>query len=348
MDEQPARTTLEATRRRVPPDPIIGPADADEVAGVTVYLRPRAADRPRGRVSRDELATTAGAADADVAALRAFAAEHGLAVAHVDQARRSVGLSGRVADLATAFGTELHLHRNASGTTYRGRDGALTLPADLAPSVSGVFGLDTRPQATTQFRIASEAAVSYNPTEVAAAYNAPPGTGAGQCVGLIELGGGYRADDLATYFASLGLATPTVTAVSVDGGTNTPGSSDGPDGEVMLDIEMVGCIANGAAIAVYFAPNTDQGFIDAVTTAINDTTNKPSIVSISWGGAESTWTAQAMQQMEAAFTDAATLGVTILVAAGDNGSTDSVTDGSQHVDFPASAPHALGCGGTSL
>ena len=36
------------------------------------------------------------------------------------------------------------------------------------------------------------------------------------------------------------------------------------------------------------------------------------------------------------------------VAAGDSGSTDGVTDGKQHVDFPASAPHALGCGGTAL
>jgi kumamolisin len=52
--------------------------------------------------------------------------------------------------------------------------------------------------------------------------------------------------------------------------------------------------------------------------------------------------------MEAAFTDAATAGVTVTVAAGDNGSTDGVTDGELHVDFPASAPHALGCGGTTL
>jgi kumamolisin len=99
---------------------------------------------------------------------------------------------------------------------------------------------------------------------------------------------------------------------------------------------------------VYFAPNTDQGFIDAVTTAIHDTVNRPSVISISWGGAESTWTAQAMNQMEQAFTDAAMLGVTVTVAAGDNGSTDGVTDGQQHVDFPASAPHALACGGTHL
>src|SRR5208282_376898 len=124
--------------------------------------------------------------------------------------------------------------------------------------------------------------------------------------------------------------------------------ANGPDGEVMLDIEVAGSVAPGATIAVYFAPNTDQGFIDAVTMAIHDATRRPSVVSISWGSAESTWTAQAMTQMEQTFTAAAAMAVTVTVAAGDNGSTDGVSDGLQHVDFPASAPHALGCGGTSL
>jgi kumamolisin len=52
--------------------------------------------------------------------------------------------------------------------------------------------------------------------------------------------------------------------------------------------------------------------------------------------------------MEQIFTEAAALGVTVTVAAGDHGSTDGVEDRHQHVDFPASAPHALACGGTSL
>jgi kumamolisin len=116
----------------------------------------------------------------------------------------------------------------------------------------------------------------------------------------------------------------------------------------MLDIEIVGAIASGAAIAVYFAPNTDQGFVDAVSTAVNDATHKPSVVSISWGESEDSWSSQALTQMEQVLTDAAGLGVTVTVAAGDNGSTDGVNDGQQHVDFPASAPHALGCGGTTL
>ena len=162
------------------------------------------------------------------------------------------------------------------------------------------------------------------------------------------MGGGYRAADLTAYFKTLGLPAPAVTAVSVDGGKNTPGNANGADGEVMLDIEVCGAIATGAKIAVYFAPNTDQGFIDAVSTAVHDTVNKPSVISISWGGPESTWTQQAWTALDAACQAAAAVGVTITVACGDNGSTDGVSGTANHVDFPASSPHVLACGGTKL
>ena len=116
----------------------------------------------------------------------------------------------------------------------------------------------------------------------------------------------------------------------------------------MLDIEVAASVAPKAKIVVYFAPNTDQGFLDAITQAIHDTVNKPSVISISWGQAESGWTDQAMQQFDQAFQAAAALGITVCVATGDNGSGDNVNDGAAHVDFPASSPNALACGGTTL
>ena len=79
----------------------------------------------------------------------------------------------------------------------------------------------------------------------------------------------------------------------------------------MLDIEVAGSVAPGARIAVYFAPNTDQGFIDAITTAVHDTTNNPSVISISWGGPESSWTQQSLIALDAACQSAAALGITI-------------------------------------
>src|SRR5258708_8827376 len=222
------------------------------------------------------------------------------------------------------------------------------------------MGLDNRPQADPHFRVRPAGSddkkqadkanpVSFTPLQVASLYGFPSGTGEGQCVAIIELGGGYRAADLNAYFAALNVGSPKVSAVSVDHGNNSPtGDVNGPDGEVMLDIEVVGSIVPAANIAVYFAPNTDAGFHDAVTTAIHDANNKPSVLSISWGGPESTWTAQAMTALDDRFQAAAAMGITVLAASGDSGSTDGVSDGNDHVDFPASSPYALGCGGTSL
>ena len=172
--------------------------------------------------------------------------------------------------------------------------------------------------------------MAYTALQVAQAYSFPTAVkGAGETIGIIELGGGFKSTDLSTYFSGLGISpAPTVVAVSVDGAQNKPtGSTSGPDTEVMLDIEVAGAIAPGANIVVYFAPNTDAGFLDAINQAVTDTVNKPSVISISWGGPESTWTAQSLQSYNSALQAAAAVGVTVCVACGDNGSTDGVTDG---------------------
>jgi kumamolisin len=341
-----------------------GKARPDERLEVTVLVRRQQADELAARVrkiaagdrSQPHMTHAAfeaayGASAADIAAVEKFAHTHGLAAVEQHAGRRSIVLSGTVAQFNAAFGVDLQ-HFDYDGGSYRGRTGPVHLPAELQGVVEAVLGLDNRPAAKPHFRRRAAAGTdtSFTPLQVADLYNFPAGTGAGQCIGLIELGGGYRTKDLATYFSESGVSpAPKVTAVSVDHAKNhATGSGNGPDGEVMLDIEVAGSIAPGAHIAVYFAPNTDAGFLDAVTTAVHDTTNKPSVISISWGGPESTWTAQSTAAFDSAFQAAAALGITILVAAGDNGSSDGVTDGANHVDFPASSPHATACGGTRI
>jgi len=281
--------------------------------------------------------------------VKAFAKAFSL-TAEADAVRRTVQLTGTTKNMQEAFGTTLHEHI-VDGVTYRVREGTIQLPQSLLPHVQAVLGLDDRPQATPKFRIAHARAVnaSFTPPQLAQLYGFPSNVKAtGQTIAVIELGGGFRTTDITAYFKSLSLSAPTVKAVLVDGGKNSPGNANGADGEVMLDIEVAAAVAPGAKIAAYFAPNTDQGFVDAITTAVHDTRNKPTVISISWGGPESSWSAQAITAMDNACKAAAALGITVTVAAGDNGSDDGVGDGSNHVDFPASSPNVLACGGTKL
>jgi kumamolisin len=302
------------------------------------------------RVTRAEYKKQHAADPAAIALLRAFAREFNLQVEPDPNslARRTIRLTGTATDMQKAFGVSLE-KRSIDGVEYRVREGGIHLPASLIDSVVAVLGLDNRPQAKPHFRVRRPHAVStsYTPVQVAQAYQFPVGAaGTGQTIAIIELGGGYRQTDLTAYFKALGLVAPAIVAVPVDGGKNSPTNANGADGEVMLDIEVSAAVAPGAKVVVYFAPNTDQGFIDAITTAVHDTTNKPSVISISWGGPESSWTQQSLIALDAACQSAAALGITITVAAGDNGSTDGGTG--SNVDFPASSPHVLACGGTTL
>ena len=302
------------------------------------------------RMTRPAFAKKYGTDPTALKLVKAFAKEYGLTVdSSATNGPCIVKLSGSASAMQKAFGVTLQQVTTSDGT-FRVREGAIYVPEELNGQVMAVLGLDNRPQAKPHFRVLKKKTttdVSYTPPQVAALYGYPAGAMAtGQTIGLIELGGGYKPADITAYFKTLGIAAPTVTAVSVDGGKNAPTTASSADGEVLLDIEVSASVAPGAKVAVYFAPNTDQGFIDAVSQAVHDTTNKPSVISISWGGPESSWTAASLASLNAACQAAAALGVTITVAAGDDGSTDGGTG--NNVDFPASSPYVLACGGTKL
>ena len=302
-------------------------------------------------MSREEFAALHAVQHDDVAQVEAFARDKGLRLIGKDATRRVLTLAGNASAMSSAFGVELGKYEHR-GRPYRGRVGYIRVPAKLADIIQSVLGLDDRPQAQPRLRIRPlvdpTQAVVFTPPQVANLYDFPTeGIGTGQCIALIELGGGYVQADLDDYFAGLQLQSPTVSSVSVDGASNNPGDVDSSV-EVMLDIEVAGGVAPGASIVVYFAPNTDRGFIDAITTATFDSVHKPSVISISWGGPEATWSSQSMQTMDQAFQAAAAVGVTVCVATGDAGSSDGMDDGLAHADFPASSSFALACGGTSL
>jgi len=332
---------------------VLGEVPADETASVTLVLR-RRSELPTvtggALLTAAELGERHGAHPDDLAAVREAVEAAGLRVDEAHGPSRRVRVSGPVPALAAAFGVRLQ-RAEVDGRTIRMRSGPLSVPAALDEVVLAVLGLDDRPQATPRMVRAEASATSrsYTPVELAEVYAMPAADGSGQVIAVIELGGGYADADLHSYFGGLGLGTPSVTAVGVDGAVNVPGQDpQGADGEVLLDIEVAGAVAPAASIVVYFAPNTDAGFLDAVATAAHATPT-PTAMSISWGQSEDQWTAQARTAMDQAFADAAALGVTVTAAAGDNGSGDSDTSPpGAHADFPASSPHVLGCGGTSL
>lgn len=335
----------------------------------------------RKYLNREEFTAKHGANPDDLAKVEAFAHQHHLTITETNMAARSVKLAGMMRDLTAAFRPNLKRAKIGS-RIFRMRKGPISVPRELKDIIVAVLGFDDRPAATPHIRFLGDSSFkrgtksngkaivphnaadgSFTPLEVARLYNFPAGLdGTGQCIAIIELndfdqnghitGTGFRMSDLQAYFASLGLATPQITAVGVDGGANVPGPDPNADGEVMLDIEVAGAVAPKAKIAVYFAPNTDKGFIDAINAALHDNVRKPSVISISWGGSEDSWTGQTRNAFDLVLQDAASLGVSVCCSSGDDGSSDirdpSERDGRPHVDFPAASSFALACGGTKL
>jgi kumamolisin len=383
-----------STKHKLPNAEVVGEVPAVEFR-VTVTVRRRnelpsleaqSRQKPADRtyMTHAEHANKHGADPADIAKVEAFATENGLRVMNTNAAQRTVTLSGTASAYSRAFGVELKMYKSGD-VAYRGREGDILIPENLQGIITSVTGLDNRPFAKPHYRIgrgsahaagatgssaspaakksspAASVTTGFTPLQLASLYNFPSNLdGTGQTIAILELGGGFHAQELTTYFQNLGIAKPpSVTAATyTNGGTNNPGTNaldpNNPDVEVMLDIEVSGAIAPGAKIVVYFAPDaSDQSFLGVMNAIISDTVNKPGIVSISWGGPEDTATSQFQNEFDQLLQSAAHLGITVCVAAGDNGSADFAADDPNwdkkaHVDFPASDPFVLACGGTQL
>jgi subtilase family serine protease len=354
----------------------VGSADPTEIFTVSVRVR-RRADAPllpdlvnlaatplneRRYLSREDFATTYGASQADLDAIGRFARANGLEVVEFSIPRRTVVLKGTSAQMSKAFAVDLGIYETPE-EKYRGREGTVHVPADIADIVEGVFGLDNRRMAKplikkTGLKAAeaspAQATVPLTPPQVAQLYGFPTSpNAAGQTIGIFEFGGGYKDSDVRLFYNSVQIPAPSVTPVSVHGQPNAPADDDYTV-ETLLDIGVSGSVAPGAKLAVYFAPWTEQAWVDIVTTAIHDAVNKPSVISISYGWAEKeafgglTWTLAAVSAVNVTFQEAAMLGVSVFVSSGDDGSECGIRDRNAHVLYPGSDPFVTCCGGTSI
>ena len=340
-------------------------ADAEAWVEVTLKLErkaplPAVDLRPQRVLTSTQIGEQFGASQEAVKRVSDTFADLGLTVLASDTATRTVQLGGPVSAMEEAFQVKLMQYDGIRGP-YRGRVGALHIPAALDKDIVGVFGLDNRravrrrPDGGKKRHVVDQTTAAakkrpwFFPSELAAAYDFPDGDGSGQTIGLLEFGGGYFPDDLVAFGKAAGLASlPTVVPISVDKmPTNT---NDEATGEVMLDVEVVAGICPKATIPVWFSQFTEKGWVDALDAAMHDAKYKPQVLSISWGYAEdvSVWTTAAVNQVNEALQEAALMGITICVAAGDDGSSDGINDGHAHVDFPCSSPYVLAVGGTLL
>jgi kumamolisin len=379
--QKDARVKLGWSERPAPEGTVKGEIDPNTQMEVTVMLKSKASDlrmdRTLARIAQGrqnpltetEFADHFGSNTESLSAVTKFAQDYGLKVGEADIRSGRVVLQGNVAGFSEAFGTTLAQYENA-GVQFRGRVGALSVPEELAKHLVGIMGTDDRPQAranslkfmdthegppvdnpTPPAEPSGRRSQGYMPSEVADAYNFPKNTtGKGQGVGIIQLGGGIDLADNAAYYESRGLQKPNINVIEIGGAKNKPGIDSIADGEVVLDSQVIGNVAPGATQNLVFAPNSDKGFIDAITrlTFPEKGEAQNSVISISWGAPEELWTKQGMEGMSQAFKKAALRGITVLAASGDDGALDRAPSRRWQADFPASDPSVTGTGGTSL
>ena len=351
--------------------------------------------RQRKYMTRDQLEKDYGPSPDAIKKITDYANAHHMKVTRVEPGSARLRLGGTVQDVSSAFGVSLFDYKHDKLGSFHAHTGPVSVPQELSGLVTGVFGFNNhrhlrrnqgtmRPSVSSGMKsplvpspeertrkkasIGSSAVVhpkpaataspqpgTFTPPQVAALYNYPEGNGGGECIALLEFGGGVEQDSITAYFDNLNIPAPNVLTIPVDNVSTDPTSDPDSTGEVMLDIEVAGSICPSATIAVYFSTFDEKGLIDAISAVIADKQNDPSVCSISWGWDENQpfqnsilWTPAAMEAIGESFLAAANLGITVCVSTGDDGSEAQIEDGRAHVNYPATDPSVLAVGGTTL
>jgi kumamolisin len=273
-------------------------------------------------------------------------------------------VSGTAAAMEKIFAPDLGIYLSREQGEFRGREGSLKVPAELKGIILGVHGFDQRRVARRRSGhglsrgLSLTALAPMTPTALESYYDFPDGDGTGQKIAVAEFGGGYFEQDLGAFCAKYGLPKAKVQAVSVNAPAYTlaqiqklPAQQQQDEldasGEVNMDIQIVAALCPAADIAVYFATFDQKGWVDLLDEVVQA---KPIVLSVSWGAPEDStdWSSTARNAINKRLNMCATLGITVCVSSGDDGSGDELTDGKAHVDFPSSSPFVLGVGGTML
>jgi kumamolisin len=318
----------------------------------------------RTYLTHEEMTQTYGADPDSVARITAFAGAHGLKIVRSDPVSARMTLGGAVAQLSEAFGVTLCDYADPHLGDFHARTGPVALPAEIAGDITGVFGFSNqRHLRRKDHKIAADQAAPavagprqwFMPGELATIYNFPPNDASGQCIAILEFGGGVETADVTAYFKAINAPEPAITVVALDNVSTDPAADPASTVEVMLDVEVAGALAPGAHLVVYFSTFDEKGMVDAIAAALADDVNKPSVISISWGWDENqqfvddvVWSPAAIDHVNHSFVAAALMGISVCVSTGDAGCEAQMQDGLAHVNFPASSPFVLAVGGTTL
>jgi subtilase family serine protease len=173
----------------------------------------------------------------------------------------------------------------------------------------------------------------YNPADIQSAYGLAGTSGAGRTVAIVDAYDDPTAEaDLGVYRSQFGLTACTTAngcfkKVNQTGGSTPPNANAGWATEISLDLDMVSATCPACHILLVEASSAS---FSNLATAVNTAAATPGVVAISnsYGGTDS-----------AAMSAYDHPGIAVTASTGDNG---------YQVQSPASYPHVVAVGGTSL
>jgi kumamolisin len=308
----------------------------------------------RTYLTQQQMGAEYGASAQDLAAVQQFAQSAGLTVTYALQETGTVRVTGSASAFALAFGVTPMGAENALNLPWT-YDGSLYVPSTLQAAIAGIVPVSNTPNGSFDPNpsgvLAGSQAVAPNvtpqispvtPLTLASDYTFPTVAqpGAGENVGILEMVGVYdqqAQSDFATYMTGLVEPIPQVTAY----GPQTPTSAP----EMQLDMDTIGAVAPSANLSLYFGRG---GLGDMLETIQSAAFSKVpiNVLSISYGYAETYVSPLFADLFNRVFMEAAGMGITTYVAAGDSGSSGGQGNGLASLDFPASDPYVTSAGGT--
>ncbi|HEY1424184.1 MAG TPA: protease pro-enzyme activation domain-containing protein [Candidatus Acidoferrum sp.] len=303
-----------------------------------------------------------GPADSDVQAVKDWLTSQGFSNLKVNNGKTLIVFDGTAGAVRNAFHTEVHRLSVRSEEHFANMQEP-QIPAALAPVVAGIAGLHNfhpksqmkhlgtiRRNATTgevtplfTYNFGQGLRYGISPADFKTIYNVPAAyTGAGQSIAIVAQSN-INLADIAGFRSIFGLPAnpPNVILNGADPGLLT---ATGDEGESVLDVEWSGAVAPNATIDFVISQLTDTdglGGVDSSAIYIVDNNVAP-VISYSYGSCESGLGTSGNQFYNSLWQQAAAEGITVVIAAGDNGSAGCDDPNSEN-----SATHGIGVSGTA-